>query len=918
MKRHLFTLLFLVAALSVTQAQTDSDAQPLLSHIKRALRFSMFYPQEKVYLHLDNTSYFKGETIWFKAYVTRVDTEQATDLSKVLYVELLNPSGDIVARRKLHIENGMAHGDIQINQIMVTGFYEIRAFTRYMTNWGTNACFSRVIPIFKAPQHEGDYSDPQIDQLSYRHRLNDERLRADDDGNGNIVDLSQIGTKTKAAKATSTSLNVRFYPEGGQLVKGLPARIAFTVTGADGLPMQTDVSLTDPSGTALSLTSTDADGRGIFTLPADLSTAQLQVKKEGGGTTTFPLPPAADEGCTMQVDVMDEQEVRIDLHASAAHQGHAIGYVLVRNGKIVQCDTLTAQPHQVITLHRSKLSEGVHQLTFFGSDGHILAERRFFIFPPAQPDHTIQLTPSSTIIQPCGKVQFSLSAPPHSSLSFSAVDANGYLNGRTGNIRTWMLLASDLRGYIAHPDYYLESDDETHRRATDLLMLVQGWRRYDWRLMTGQSLFEKYQTIETQLNLFGHLGNKKFKKQDIANVWIEATLANQSDQVVEGTTQTDSLGNYVFTLPDIYGEWNLYINTGVADKKGFWKDADYFVGIDRHFSPAPRHLSPSETAYTPVSQDKPLQWKVAATDQQWVSITDKDHVLQNVTVKAKGRVWDRTGWGDERNAQRASNIYYDCEEAADRIADEGQITPAFGDWLKSKNSFFGGESTPTQLYIAIPDTTDPSSASSSTGKKIIRDFSDFDPQFSTGYDLDPPTGYILLNGNGLTYKNRPIVWIVDNQFCTITNCTKRGEVYIALNDNNSNTSFTLPIGLEDVKSVYISEELEAMHTHLLSSEIDAMNPVVIYVYTHRSATFKRKGLRTTHFQGYNEPSTFQMEDYSVLPPMEDHRRTLFWAPDVQTDDQGHATIEFFNNSSCSEMYLSTEGMTPQGKFMVNE
>ena len=29
--------------------------------------------QEKVYLHLDNTCYYKGDTIWYKSYVVRAD-----------------------------------------------------------------------------------------------------------------------------------------------------------------------------------------------------------------------------------------------------------------------------------------------------------------------------------------------------------------------------------------------------------------------------------------------------------------------------------------------------------------------------------------------------------------------------------------------------------------------------------------------------------------------------------------------------------------------------------------------------------------------------------------------------------------------------------------------------------------------------
>ena len=107
-------------------ADNDGQSTSVLAYIKHAMRFSRYYPQEKVYLHLDNTGYFKGETIWFKAYVVRCDTEQRTDLSHVLYVELLNPSGDVVEKRKLPIENGEAHGDIKVDSIQTTGFYEVR------------------------------------------------------------------------------------------------------------------------------------------------------------------------------------------------------------------------------------------------------------------------------------------------------------------------------------------------------------------------------------------------------------------------------------------------------------------------------------------------------------------------------------------------------------------------------------------------------------------------------------------------------------------------------------------------------------------------------------------------------------------------------------------------------------------------
>ena len=50
------------------------------------------------------------------------------------------------------------------------------------------------------------------------------------------------------------------------------------------------------------------------------------------------------------------------------------------------------------------------------------------------------------------------------------------------------------------------------------------------------------------------------------------------------------------------------------------------------------------------------------------------------------------------------------------------------------------------------------------------------------------------------------------------------------------------------------------------------------------------------------------------------RHTPYWfcQPDIMTDAQGKAKVEFFNNSTCEEMYISVEGMTQNGKVLVNE
>jgi len=125
-------------------------------------RFNRVFPQEKVYLHLDNTGYFMGETIWLKAYMVRTDKDSLGSLSRVLYVELVGPYGDVVKTQKLKVENGTAHGEIVLDGLLASGYYEVRAYTRYMLNWGKEAIFSRVIPVFERPSTAGDYSKPVI------------------------------------------------------------------------------------------------------------------------------------------------------------------------------------------------------------------------------------------------------------------------------------------------------------------------------------------------------------------------------------------------------------------------------------------------------------------------------------------------------------------------------------------------------------------------------------------------------------------------------------------------------------------------------------------------------------------------------------------------------------------------------------
>ena len=141
---YLLKLLIISSFLSgwccLTLAQTVgtlSDLDSLLGCMSRVVSATRHVVQEKVYLHFDNTGYFMGEKMWFTAYVVRADGHRPGVRSRVLYVELLNPGGDVVQRRKLKIDDrGHAHGDFSLDSLYGTGFYEVRASP---VTWQTGA-----------------------------------------------------------------------------------------------------------------------------------------------------------------------------------------------------------------------------------------------------------------------------------------------------------------------------------------------------------------------------------------------------------------------------------------------------------------------------------------------------------------------------------------------------------------------------------------------------------------------------------------------------------------------------------------------------------------------------------------------------------------------------------------------------------
>lgn len=894
MKRILFTLIALCGTLCIAADNTLETFRPILT---RAAAWAKAMPQEKVYLHLDNTGYFKGETIWMKAYLTRTDTQRRGNLSSVLYVDLISPDGNVIARRKLFVTHGIAAGSIDLdNEVLPSGFYEIRAYTRYMMNWGENSCFSRVIPVFDKPEKEGDYSNPKMT------------------GDSRLLERSDKQDKS-----------VRFFPEGGYLVKGLPARVAWDCQGQ----------------------------RGIINISNVTDLRQVTVEVNGRKREAV-LPEPQAEGCVLRLETTRADSIVLDVFNTASLNGRAVAWTLMHEGAVIACRAFTASGHYSFSLLRAAMPAGVSQVTLLDGEGRILSER--FLFIPPKNEHPVEVKTANKALTPCGRVTVDITAAPYTSLSLSATDAATAVNGRSSDIRTWMLLGSDLKGYIARPDYYFEADDEKHRKAADLLMLVQGWRRYDWDFITGRRNFDHPQIIEENLNLFGTVKPKK-KKDPIEGVTVTATFIGNGEKFFL-SAKTDSAGRYAMVLPDIQDEWVMNIMTTSEGKR-----TEHTVTIDRHFAPKARTVGDDEKVIIPLDTADIHHWDIPSEDADlWKPfILGKDATaLKEVRVNArrKNNHYDYSARTDESEAIRKAVLYYDCEAEAEEVADRGDEVPALADWLHAKNPIFEGTQPTTRLAWDLNDyentntgVADPTWEGLLSEMVIdvnLMNMTDSEFKGNVAHILRSKRGdeittwketlsiqelyadlasgtrrnWAILWGDGTAIQNRPVVWIVNNQFCSITNF--KGDfldTQRAYSSAVDNASFTteLPIFIDEVRSLYATDDLKSLRQHIRSEDLERRNPYIIYCYTWLNRPKERlKGTRYAHYHGYNPVEVFETEDYSDIAPVADYRRTLFWEPNVWTDENGRARVEFWNNSSCTDMEFSVEGITQDGQFVIGK
>ena len=382
-------------------AQASSPTLPttLEGWADRLARFGKGIPQEKVYVHMDNTCYFLGDTLWFAAYTRRTDTDVPSDISHVLYAELFDQDGYLVERQLIEMQGGHGYGNFALPDTLYAGYYELRAYTRWQLNWGVtekehtsyaeewffnkemakefycdyDKLYSRVFPVYDKPGQPGEFY----------HDMTARPLR-----------------RYFKSGAPEPQPVLSLFPEGGNLVAGVPCRVAFEAATEAGEALEGKLVIEEAGVGDI---PTVNRGRGVFTFTPEAGrTYEAVFTASDGRTARAKLPAAEPHGVALSVQYpatssQEPPSYVLTLTPAGEAATKPLGVTIMREGVVLHTEVhdASAAPVQILfdpSQGQAGGTPGIYQATVFDADGRIYADRLFFVTSPAlaQPTLTVE------------------------------------------------------------------------------------------------------------------------------------------------------------------------------------------------------------------------------------------------------------------------------------------------------------------------------------------------------------------------------------------------------------------------------------------------------------------------------------------------------------------------------------------------
>jgi hypothetical protein len=831
MRRVFLLLIFLCYGLyGAAQGFTQNPADTMEAHIERSLiAYYKRYPQEKAFLHTNQLLYGSGETIWYKAYVMAYGKPSA--LSRILYVQLSDTAGNVIAQNKLPLIDGKTQGNIEINQKIKSGWYRLTAFTSWMMNFDGEAWYRQQIYI----------NNPADPVTSANHQ-----------------------------PVAKKQYRISFYPEGGDMIEGAVAKIAFRAVDGDGNPINVKGIVKDHTNTDVAHFQTQHDGMGEWSFEVAGNSYSATIQFPDGTKREIKLPDVKKEGLSLEVaQTKSTIELKLVFAGAKERFGNCILAASQNSGEVITNQIKLVRGTNVYELANASFSTGILRLTVFSRDGIPLAERILFLNK-----HELDLSPlnADTLSFLAGaRNSFSLTVksrdglPLKGNFSIAVTDADAFNKDETGqDIFSAMLVSPELKGSINDPGYYFKNENDSLASQLDLVMLTNGWRHFSWQKILNNETYPLRYPVETSQYIAGTIMNYKNTADDKDKFKVKLLIMNQDSSKFIGYIIPDSLGRFVVKGFEHTGFSDIY--TQAADKKNHIKK----IQIKFFESLADSIKKIKADAFMDQTDPGITSYFIAAIKNQARNdLMIKGILLRTVNIRGK-RITPMQKLIDEHVSPKfETDNAHTLDLVNNPTANIGLIN-----YMKGKFAglqIYGDENSPIFIYRgAVSLRSTPITTNKPASQTIVSDTNSSLPFF---YLDEARVDYfsvkvLSLNEIALVRYIPPPVWFAPY--------------------NGGNAGAVM---------IYTKKESDEVR------KMNGMNDYDHYIFNGYSVT-----------REFSEPDFVQLKQARLT----DNRTTLYWNHDLDTDSHGVLKFGFHNSGQAKKFRIVVQGMDADGRLAYIE
>lgn len=481
--------------------------------------------KEKIFVHTDRGCYLSGETLWFKIYTVSASDHTPSLLSKVAYVEVLDKDNAPVLQAKITLERGQGSGSFDIGNEIGSGNYLLRVYTRWMRNDDPGYFFQQQLTIINTSKEN-------------------------------------TGSPSPGAEA----MTLQFFPEGGNLVYGLSGKVGFKMTDHEGKGSDfTGFILNQHNDTLLRFQPLKSGIGSFMFTPDENFVYRAFIVPAGKGSFTQELPAIMNTGYSIRVYEEAPGTIKIDVTCKTNNppEAYAPVYLIAHTRQRVKAAEVSNLNNGKTTflIDKEKLGPGISHLTIFNKDKRPLCERLYFKYP--EEELLFDISAERQEFKPREKVSLTISAQneqgtaeqPAMSLSVFLTDSLD--QGPANDIRSYLWLSSDLKGYIEDPSWYFDTTGNEVGEALDNLLLTQGWRRFRWEeVLDSKEAFFTYAPEYNEHLIQASVLDLNTRKA-AENRLVYLSSAGKPGMLYAG--MTDKRGEVIFPAKDLYGKKPLIL-----------------------------------------------------------------------------------------------------------------------------------------------------------------------------------------------------------------------------------------------------------------------------------------------------------------------------------------------------------------------